>query len=144
MKRLLAIVIGAAILSGCTTIPINRPTASGKAEGIYPDRNKEQVKDALVSFCNGKGLNVFEATESTVICGKPADSVIAQMVVGNAYSTAAMAKTRFTIATVSNASKVWADMWLESQMPGGQVNQMPITSNGAINRAQAVLDNLNP
>ncbi|MFQ0833885.1 MULTISPECIES: hypothetical protein [Citrobacter freundii complex] len=132
-------------LSGCANQEaIKKHTASGKPEAEYPGKTKEQVKDALISYCNQKGLSVFESTDSLVICGKPADSVLAQMLVGNSYSTPAMAKIRFTIASVNTAPKVWSDMWIESQMPGGQVNQVPSKNNTDINSVQNMLDNLNP
>ncbi|MBD5755301.1 hypothetical protein IF799_22745 [Citrobacter freundii] len=138
-------ILAVVILSGCSNLEaINKHTASGKPEGEYPGKTKEQVKDALVSYCNQKGLSVFESTESLVICGKQTDSVLAQMLVGNSYSTPSMAKIRFTIASVNNAPKVWSDMWIESQMPGGQLNQMPSKNNTDINSVQNMLDNLQP
>lgn len=145
MKSVIALALGVMLLSGCAgQEPLKKQTASGKPEAEYPGKTKAQVKDALVVFCNSKGLNVFEATDTNVVCGKPTDSVLAQMMVGNAYSTPAMAKLRFTIASVNETPKVWSDMWIESQMPGGQVNQVASTSNKDKNSVQAILDNLKP
>lgn len=145
MKKILSILLLSAAITGCVSQePIKKHTSSGKPEGIYQGKSKEQVKDALVSLCNEKGLMVLESTESSVVCGKQTDSILAQAMVGNAYSTPAMAKIRFTIAKYNDATKVWGDMWLESQMPGGQVNQVPSTSNKDINTIQNVLDNIKP
>ncbi|MDM3264664.1 hypothetical protein OGW15_10160 [Citrobacter sp. Cf039] len=144
-KGMAVSMLAVVILSGCSNQEaIKKHTASGKPEAEYPGKTKEQVKDALVSYCNQKGLSVFESTESLVICGKQTDSVLAQMLVGNSYSTPSMAKIRFTIASVNNAPKVWSDMWIESQMPGGQLNQMPSKNNTDINSVQNMLDNLQP
>ncbi|MGK3451465.1 hypothetical protein, partial [Escherichia coli] len=41
--------------------------------------------------------------------------------IGNAYSTTPVSKVRFTIAQLNNDTKVWADMWMETQMAMGQV-----------------------
>lgn len=132
-------------LSGCANQePLMKQTVSGKPEAEYPGKTKEQVKDALLNYCNGKGLIVFESSDSLVICGKQTDSIMSQMLVGNAYSTPAMAKIRFTIASTNNTPKVWSDMWLESQMPGGQLNQMPSKNIKDINSVQSMLDNLKP
>lgn len=146
MNILHAVALSSAlILSGCANQEsLKKQTASGKPEAEYPGKTKEQVKDALLNYCNGKGLTVFESTDSLVVCGKAADSVMAQMLVGNAYSTEAMAKIRFTIASVNNTPKVWSDMWLESQMPGGQINQLQSKNVKDINSVQNMLDNLNP
>ena len=69
---------------------------------------------------------------------------MAQLLVGNAYSTTPQSKIRFSIGKVNDDVKVWADAWIESQMPGGQVNQMPVTSNDVRNSIQSGLDELKP
>lgn len=144
MKKTL-ILIPLIAISGCANQPqLIKKTLSGKPEGVYAGKTKGQVKDALVALCNNAGLTVTESTDSYIICGKQNDSVLAQMLVGNAYSTPAMSKVRFTISQIDNSQKVWADMWIESQMPGGQVNQMPTNSNTDRNSVQKALDNLKP
>lgn len=143
MKRVLIIFVF--LLSACVSQePLIKQTESGKSEGNYPGKTKEQVKDALVARCARFGNMVFESSDSSVICGKQSDSVLAQMAVGNAYSTPATFKVKFTIAKINDAVKVWADMWIESQMPGGQLNQMPVSDNNDRNMVQKALDNLNP
>lgn len=145
VSKAISVIFAGLILTGCAAPElVKKPTASGKAEGVYPGKTKEQVKDSLVNLCNNKGLMVYESTDSTVICGKQADNAFAQMLVGNAYSTPAVSKIKFTIANVNNSAKVWTDMWLESQMPGGQLNQMPSSSAKDINALQSILDNLKP
>ncbi|HAU8242088.1 TPA: hypothetical protein I8298_004360 [Citrobacter freundii] len=69
---------------------------------------------------------------------------MAQLMVGNAYSTPAKSKLRFSISKVGNDVKVWADPWIESQMPGGQVNKMSMTGNDVKNSIQSSLDSLTP
>ncbi|HGF6339010.1 TPA: hypothetical protein ACF2WD_005070 [Escherichia coli] len=55
-----------------------------------------------------------------------------------------VSKVRFTIAQVNNDTKVWADMWMETQMAMGQVQQMAITDNASKNTIQQRLDELKP
>ncbi|WP_249531107.1 hypothetical protein [Escherichia coli] len=84
---------------------------------------------------------------SSVICGKELEggsAVFGQMLIGNAYSTTPVSKVRFTIAQVNNDTKVWADMWMETQMAMGQVQQMAITDNASKNTIQQRLDELKP
>lgn len=136
------------ILNGCANQPsLLKDTASGKPEGIYQSTTKEKVKDALVNYRNNKGLMFFNADSSSVICGKQQEggnAVLTQALIGNAYSTPPVSRVRFTISQLNNDVKVWADMWVETQMAMGQMQQMPDTSNQARNVIQQRLDELKP
>lgn len=142
MKKILLIAGATLFLTACATQPLLKKTESGKPEGDYPGKTVDQVKDSLVLSCNMKGLRVYEVEKSIVICGKQSGSVLHQMAVGNANSTMAESKIRFTIATINKTPRVWADMWIESQMPGGQTNTMNLEGNVAKNQIQEWLDNL--
>ncbi len=136
------------VLVGCADQqPLAKPTVSGKPEGFYQNTTKEKVKDALVNYCNNKGLMVFSAETSSVVCGKQQEggnAVLTQALIGNAYSSTPVAKVRFTISQLNNDVKVWADMWVETQMAMGKMQQMPDTSNQAKNTIQQRLDELKP
>lgn len=142
------IFISIALLSGCASqVELKKQTASGKPEGIYQNVSQEKVQNALVSRCNDKGFMVLESTPTNVLCEKEVQgggSIMAQLMVGNAYSTPAKSKLRFSISKVGNDVKVWADPWIESQMPGGQVNKMSMTGNDVKNSIQSSLDSLTP
>ncbi|WP_312805560.1 hypothetical protein [Atlantibacter hermannii] len=146
--KTVAVLISIALLSGCAATPaLKKQTASGKPEGIYSHTTTELVQSALVTRCNEKGFIVLESTASNVVCAKETQgggAVMAQLLVGNAYSTTPQSKIRFSIGKVNDDVKVWADAWIESQMPGGQVNQMPVTSNDVRNSIQSGLDELKP
>lgn len=134
------------ILSGCANQePLHKQTASGKPEGIYSGVSKVAVKDSLVRFCNNNGFMVYESNDSSVICGKQREggsAVLTQALIGNSYSTTPVDKVRFTIASEEKNTKVWADMWVETQMAMGQTQQMPLTDNQSKNFIQYVLDNI--
>lgn len=148
MKELLLGLVVASLLSGCASQPpLKKVTNSGKPEGEYANTTKTLVMDALTSYCNDGGFMVLEATESNVLCSKETDGMeafMAQMAIGNAYSTTPVGKLRFSIGEIGGKVKVWADAWIETQMPMGQVNQMKITDNASINALQERLDNLKP
>ncbi|WP_265498258.1 hypothetical protein [Providencia rustigianii] len=148
MKKLLLNLVALGILSGCVSQPpLKKVTQSGKPEGEYANTTKMSVMNALTSYCNEKGFMVIEATESNVLCSKETEgmgSVMAQMAIGNAYSTTPVGKLRFSIGEVGNKVKVWADAWIETQMAMGQVNQMKVSDNASINALQERLDNLKP
>ncbi|QEM94366.1 hypothetical protein FEI17_27350 (plasmid) [Kosakonia radicincitans] len=65
-----------------------------------------------------------------------------QVLIGNSYSTPPIAVLHYTIGQQPDGVKVWADMWVETQMPGGQVNTMPANDNHTRNILQDGLDGL--
>ncbi|EMO8882813.1 hypothetical protein WDT71_000478 [Shigella boydii] len=148
MNKMTVLLLSATIISGCTSsVPLIKKTQSGKPEGVYQNTTKDKVKDALVNYCNSRGLIIYNADNSSVICGKELEggsAVFGQMLIGNAYSTTPVSKVKFTIAQVNNDTKVWADMWMETQMAMGQVQQMAITDNASKNTIQQRLDGLKP
>ncbi|HEF0021979.1 TPA: hypothetical protein R8G79_000901 [Citrobacter amalonaticus] len=147
-KKILAVLASISLTSGCAgQEALKKQTQSGKPEGYYHNTTKEKVRDALVSYCNNQGLMVFSSDNSAVICGKEqtgGGAILSQALLGNAYSTTPVAKVRFTISQLSDDVKVWADMWIETQMAMGQMQQAQVTSNEAKNTIQDRLDNLRP
>lgn len=89
----------------------------------------------------------MESTTANVLCSKETPgggAVMAQLLIGNAYSTTPLSKIRFSISKIDDGVKVWADAWIETQMPGGQLNQMAMTGNDVKNSIQAGLDEIHP
>ncbi|OCQ53548.1 hypothetical protein Ppb6_01174 [Photorhabdus australis subsp. thailandensis] len=148
MKRLAILLMGSVLLSGCTNnVPLNKQTQSGKPEGMYTNTTKEAVRDSLVAYCNEKRFMVVESSTSSVLCSKETEggsAILTQLMIGNSYSTTPVGKIRFTIGSIGNSIKVWADMWVETQMAMGQMRQMPITDNKSRNAVQEKLDSLRP
>lgn len=146
MKKFVAALLVSVFVTGCASqVPLKKQTASGKPEGFYQNTDKEKVKDALVNFCNNKGLMIFGADNSTVICGKQQEggnAILTQALIGNSYSTPPVVKVRFSISQINNDVKVWADMWVETQMAMGQMQQMQDNSNESRNVIQQRLDEL--
>lgn len=143
IKKIVITSLAAVTLAACAAqAPLLKVTKSGKPEGEYPGKAVEKVRDALVTNCNMSGLTVYEAEKSVVVCGGATGSTLQQMIIGNAYSTPVEAKTRFTIVTVNKTPKVWADIWYETQMVGGQLNTVKASNNEVINQVQSMLDSL--
>ncbi|OBX86838.1 hypothetical protein A9501_02505 [Haemophilus sp. CCUG 66565] len=143
MKKLLLTGLACALLVGCAQEPLKKQTASGKAEGEYPQYTPEQVADAIVQHCNDKGYVIEEQAKNYVICSKEMEgggAIMMQMMIGNSYSTTPQLKVRYSISKFRNGTKVWANAWSESQMAFGQINKMQLDSNNARNELQEVLD----
>jgi len=146
MRNLIFVLITSTLLAGCATqVPVKKLTPSGKAEGDYPGKTVEQVSSAFVRFCNNGGLTVYESTTSSVVCGtqrKGTSGVMTQVLLGNAYSTPPMDKVRFSISKNETGVHAWADLWVETQMPGGQLQQLASTNNEDRNSIQTLMDNI--
>lgn len=148
MKKLYfaALVITSIAMTGCANQEkLNKNTDSGKSEGNYEGKNLKQTSSSFVRFCNKNGFFVYSSSESMVICGKQREgmsSVIAQVMIGNQHSTPPVDKMQFSISEDDKGSHVWADAWTETQMPGGQVNKMPLNDNKTRNFVQYILDNI--
>lgn len=147
MKRTLMTCAIILCVSGCAgQDPLKKQTASGKPEALYKNTQKAQVKDRLTELCSSTGFMISESTDATLTCSKQQEggqAILSQALIGNAYSTTPVSKTRFTLAQVNNDTKVWADMWVETQMAFGQMQQVPITNNNVRNQVQDALDQLN-
>ncbi|WP_252120474.1 hypothetical protein [Symbiopectobacterium purcellii] len=135
-------------MNGCVTQqPLKKVTQSGKPEGIYKNKTKESVKDVLIGYCNQNGMMVYDSNDSSVTCGKErtdAAGILVQAMIGNAHSTTPVQKILFTIGKQDKDVRVWADMWIETQMATGQINKAQLTNNNAKNAMQDTLDKLNP
>ena len=70
MKKLLLICSIATVITGCANEALIKETQSGKAEAEYPNYTQEQVIDAIVQYCNGKGFSIEEQQKNFVICSK--------------------------------------------------------------------------
>jgi hypothetical protein len=145
MKKYILPVAAALALTACAQVPLNKQTASGKPEGLYPSLSLDDVKSKLVEACNARSLMVYEDTQNAVVCGKDMDGASATMVqlaIGNGYSTNPVQKVRFSLSKSQAGVKVWADSWAETQMAMGQIRKMPIDNNKTKNGIQALLDSL--
>jgi len=85
---------------------------------------------------------VIESTPNQVLCGKTltgSDAFLAQMAIGNSYSTTPQRKIRFTIYKMGDDVKVTAQQWVETQMAFGQVQTQELKTNNQINDVQNFL-----
>lgn len=143
MKKLLLICSIATVITGCANEALIKETQSGKAEAEYPNYTQEQVIDAIVQYCNGKGFSIEEQQKNFVICSKQMTggaAIFTQMAIGNSYSTTPQAKARYSVAKYKNGTKAWAEAYAETQMALGQVRKDPLDGNKTRNELQRALD----
>jgi hypothetical protein len=131
------------LLAGCATQPaLVKQTKSGYAEGVFTGASVDDVRNRIMAGCSDGGFLVEDSSGNQVVCAKTlqgGQEVFARMLVGNAYSTTPQVKVRFTAFAVGSDVRVTGQSYVESQMPGGQVNRQELTSNRDRNDVQQFL-----
>lgn len=130
-----------AVLSGCAAQqPLN--TRSGKPEVVFNGASVEDVKGRIADGCMRKGTGVLDVSSNHVVCGgtmSGGDAVLAQMIVGNSYSTTPVRKIQFLLFQRADSVYVTAREWIESQMAFGQVRQQELTATHQLQSVQDFL-----
>ena len=133
-------------LIGCAAQqPLIKQTQSGYPEGIFRGADIEQVRGKLMDGCVSRGYIIYDSTSNHVICGKTMEggqAALAQMLVGNSYSTTPHQKIRFIVYKTGTDIKVTAQQWIETQMAFGQVRTQELKRNNQINDIQNYLFSL--
>lgn len=130
------------MLMACAESSLLKPTVSGYAEGIFPHSSVEEAKSRIISGCNSRGVLVQDVAGNQVFCGKTMEGMeasLAQLALGNAYSTTPERKIKFVVYQDGADAKVTAQQWVETQMPYGQVKRQELNSNKQRNDIQEFL-----
>jgi len=142
-KHIVISLIISVLLFGCVAQqPLIKQTQSGYPEGLFRNADLETIRSKIINGCASYGLMVIESSPNQVICGttmKGGNAVLAQMAIGNSYSTTPQRKIRFTIYKIETNVKVTAQEWIETQMAFGQVQTSELKSNNQINSVQNFL-----
>ncbi|WP_236174153.1 hypothetical protein [Pseudomonas pseudonitroreducens] len=142
MKASALALIAVTLLSGCTQVPLTKETQSGYPEGVFRSTTVDDAKSKVLSGCAAKGLVIEDTNGSQVICSKETSgmsAVATQLAIGNSYSTTPQAKVRFVFIPQGTDVKVIAYPWVETMMPGGQVNKMEAKGNVDRNALQTFM-----
>lgn len=107
-------------------------TAASAAEGptdAYFAEEPNAVSARLADMCMDRQYLVVEQDEHHVLCSKETSGlkgILAQVLIGNAYSTTPVIKMRFALARGRANTRVQASGWIETQMAFGQMRQIPL------------------
>lgn len=146
MRLTLTLAVSAIILSGCATQPDKiKLTQSGYPEAMFEKSSVKAVKEKIIQGCDNRGAVILESSDNSVVCEKTmtgGDAVLAQVLIGNSYSTTPQQKVRFTVYPVGKSVKVSARQWVETQMAFGQIRQQELNSNAQFNDMQFFLNSL--
>ena len=140
------LVVSVLLVSGCAPQEARmKVTSSGYPEGTFMNTSVAKVRNKLIAACDSHGIMVSESTENSVLCGKEmsgGDAVLAQVLIGNSYSTTPRDKIRFTIYQAGKNVKVSGHEWIETQMAFGQMHQVELNGNNQFNSVQRMLNSL--
>lgn len=141
--KLVIFAVTLSAITGCMSqAQLVKQTASGYPEGVFKDAKVEDVKPKLIEGCSKIGAMVAQADNSQVVCQKTmegGDAVLAQLLIGNSYSTTPVSFVRFVMYPSGNDVKVTGYQWIETQMAFGQVNRQELKGNNHINDLQNFL-----
>ena len=147
MKTIYACFLVMLLTSCAATVPLNFQTASGRPEVSFNDLSFVEVKSRLIDGCIRRGLIINEQGSSSVICEKTMEvgqgAIMAQLVLGNQYSTTPVQKAQFTITRRGQDVVVVATrQWVETQMAFGQMQRAELNTNEQLNNLQLFLDSI--
>lgn len=145
-KKVIALALAPLLLTfGCATQAPMVKTPSGRPEAIFHNSSPEEVRSKLSSACLDAGLVISDSTNNAVMCTKQMEGMqaaLAQMAIGNAYSTAPVQSVRFNLVNTDAGVRVQAFQWIETQMPFGQINRQELNAGAQFNEIQQLLYNL--
>lgn len=102
----------------------------------------DEVKGRIAEGCSQSGIHVMEVGANHVLAGKQldgGDAILAQLLIGNSYSTTPWRKVHFAIFHAGKGFKVTARQWAETQMVGGQMRTMELASEKHLKDIQQFL-----
>lgn len=118
-----------------------KQTASGQPEARFSGRSLDDVRSALVDGCMRVGAQV-QSAQNEVLCTSTmqgGEAALAQLAIGNGYSTTPERKVRFNLVQRGSDVDVIAYQWVETQMAFGQVRKAPMTHPKHLNDMQAFM-----
>lgn len=136
----IAFVASIALLTGCAAqVPLSVHTQSGYAEGIFEGLTMDEVSSRITERCINKGFTVEDSNKNSVVCSKEetgGGAVLAQLMIGNSYSTTPVSKIRFVMIHKNQQTRVVAYPSMSTQMAFGQVKSVEMNSANTRNNIQ--------
>lgn len=116
-------------------------TPNGRAEAMF-DIPAQQTSDALAGACMSNSWVIKDQAPSQVLCEAPptfGQSFLANLMMGNSYSTPPRLYYRFSIVELTNETRVQANGWMGVQSAFGQDREMNANLKGFHNNAMDMM-----
>lgn len=144
MKKLTTVIGTATIACLATAAIADEPfavTPNGRAEMMF-DVTAIEAADLLAGSCMNNNWAIKEQSPQHVLCEAPAtfgQSLLANLAMGNSYSTQPRLYYRFSIVQLSNETRVQANGWMGLQTAFGQNREMETNVKGFHNNAMDLM-----
>ena len=124
-----------ALLSGCAMPPKRvAETSSGRPEVTINTTDLDLVKSEIINQMQSGNFFLQDDSKYRLLFTKEMEggqAVMAQMLVGNSYSTTPVAEIAFNLSKQGNSIKVIEFSSFSTQMAFGQVNRQDMKGNNA-------------
>lgn len=144
MKKIVYAVVGALTVFGAQPALADEPyavTPNGRAEMMF-DVPAIETSDKLAGACMSSNWVIKDQSPQQVLCEAPptfGQSLLANMMMGNNYSTPPRLYYRFSIVQLSNETRVQANGWMGLQTAFGQDREMNTNLKGFHNNAMDLM-----
>ena len=144
MNKHLIAAAGVSIACIATPVLADEPfavTPNGRAEMMF-DVQAIETADLLAGSCMNNNWAIKEQSPQHVLCEAPAtfgQSLLANLAMGNNYSTPPRLYYRFSIVQLSNETRVQANGWMGLQTAFGQNREMETNLKGFHNNAMDLM-----
>lgn len=121
------------LIAGCASAPPKiKETSSGHPEIVISVKDLKPIRSNLIERNASTGWTLEQETESTLFFTKTdtsgsLQSAVTQALLGNAYSTPPKYEARYTFIPMPNSTKIIVNVFVSTQMPGGQVNRIGLS-----------------
>jgi hypothetical protein len=137
-KLMVAATFGAVLVCASPVAAFEKDatTPSGRAEMMFAYTTAPDALTAVQSTCMDLGWMVTSQSANQVVCEVPMgmmQSAFTQLLIGNSYSTTPRQFARFSMVQVGDHTRVQTQVWAETQMAFGQMQQHQYTDDGTYN-----------
>ena len=112
---------------------------------VFFPKAVSNVSERIAGLCFDRNSTVIEQTPTHVLCSRSIDglqSAVAQVLIGNSYSTPLVLKFRFAIVRSEQYTRVQASQWIETQMAFGQIRAVPLDGRKHVENILGLLEGI--
>jgi hypothetical protein len=145
MKNRIMLTIVSLSMFGCAAGPDRiSETPSGKPEVTFSLTDKAKIKGAIASEMFNQGYTLISDSDLIEQFSRPtkgAEDFVASMAAGNGLSSNTRIET-FNLVPTDNGLRVVVTSVITSQLPGGQIQSLPLESTADFNAFQVLLNTI--
>lgn len=132
MRTICAILLCAVTTAACTTVERVTQTPSGRPEVTVAGSSIENMSAALLRGMQDRGYMLQNQQPNSILFTREMEgghAILAQLMIGNSYSTTPQMEIRFTLAEQPAGIRVIANISMSTQMALGQIRRHDLRDN---------------